>query len=277
MKLYTRLLQSRNTNAKDLCILLHGLYGSSDNLLSLAKALQTDNHVLLIDLPNHGRSPHSDSHTYESICKDIWDSVSDIEAISVYNKHLIGHSMGGKVAMHLLKQEPDYFSSSIIMDIAPVNYSCYPHFANQIENHKRIADVLLHTPLKDFATRTELSTYWQTQLGDKLLSDFMLKNITLDTNSRLAWKINLPTLHACLNQILDGIPASFYRFPTDKPAVLFLKGETSLYISDDVLQDLYRAFPKAIIQTVPNANHYIHIQNPEGTYNAIKEFIKRIE
>lgn len=225
-------------------IILHGLLGMGDNWAMIAKKLSGSFRVIVPDMRNHGRSPHTSDHSYELMAEDILNLCK----IKGFNKvHLLGHSMGGKVAMTIACLEPSIVDRLIIADIGPGTYTDAGH-------HTYLLHAMMGIHPEDFATRSEVDDALSMKISDQRIRMFLLKNLTRNKNNLLSWKANLPVLLSQSQKVLEGIsPDGLFTGKT-----LFLKGALSDYISEEQCEMIYKQFPSASIVTIDNAGHWIH-------------------
>lgn len=240
-------------------VILHGLFGFSDNWQTIAKAL-ADNHLVVTpDLRNHGRSPHVPGHSYPEMAEDL---KAFMEARWMFSAALVGHSMGGKVAMQLALSHPDLVERLVVVDIAP---------GRAEDNHSYIFDALLGMDLSKMKTRQEAETYLAERIPDTGTRQFLLKNITREDGGVFAWKMNLPVLHKHFDDILAAVGGND---PFDKP-VLFVRGSRSGYIKDSDFPLIKSLFPQAEIVTVEGAGHWVHADKPAELLTILKNFLNR--
>ena len=239
-------------------IILHGMFGTLDNWQSIAKSLEAQYCVYIVDLRNHGRSPHSDIFGYDIMCQDI---VEFMGSQGLREAHLVGHSMGGKVAMEIALNYPELVQSLIVADIAPVTYKGHHEgvfeamFAldpSKINNRKEAEDILKQFPID-----------WATQ-------QFVLKNLNLNKDTlKYEWRMNLPVIYAHYEEILTFKERdAVYDGPT-----LFMRGEKSNYINENDLPAYQKYFPHAELVNIANAGHWLHADNPKDFVQAIMDFI----
>ena len=210
MKLHYRIIGEGNP-----VLLLHGLFGMSDNLQSFGRQLAEKNHqVILVDLRNHGQSPHDEIHTYQDMAEDIAALLHDLKLNKV---DIIGHSMGGKVVLKLLNSHAEKNYKAVVIDIAPWYYPVH---------HREILDALLSIDLNIIRTRKDA----ERALGDKIKDQgtlfFLLKNLYWQSPEQLAWRFNLQIL----NQQIEVIGEATWPEKTISTPVLFIRGEKSSYI-----------------------------------------------
>ncbi len=241
-------------------IILHGLFGLSDNWATLAKKFSDHYTVYTVDLRNHGQSPHSDQWKYWIMAEDVLELIQKEELKDVI---LIGHSMGGKVAMYLTLDSPEYISRLIVLDIAPKKYP--------IGNEDVVAALLKVHPEK-LASRKEAEDILSKDLKDQGTIQFLLKNLyhkeEANGTSHLAWRFNLPVISKNLEVVSDA---------TDEPAgsdvmTLFVRGEKSNYITKEDDAEIMRVFPRASIKTIAGAGHWVHADKPDELFDVIMQF-----
>lgn len=245
----------------DPLIILHGLFGTADNWIKISRDLANKYMVIVPDLRNHGRSPHSSEFTYQSMVSDILELVKQ-ENIESF--HLLGHSMGGKTAMMLALNNPQLVKKLVIADIAPRLY------IDHNEHSKYIEAMLLVDP-SNYKTRGEIDIALRQYIPNDSIRLFLLKNLHRDQNQRLEWRINLSALSKSLPGIMEAITADY---PFSNPT-LFLAGEQSNYISSLDQDDIFELFPNATIQTIPEAGHWLHADQPELFLQRVQEFLTR--
>ncbi len=239
-------------------IILHGLFGSGDNLQSFARNLSThDFEVYLVDLRNHGHSPHADEHNYKVMSEDV---AALIEQEQLKLPIVFGHSMGGKAAMQLAIDHPTILSKLIVVDMAPYSYP--------VQHHK-IIEALQSVDLNQLHTRGEVEKKLGGQIDDVVTRQFLLKNLYWKENNQLAWRFNLPVIARDIEEM--GI-AMESETPVLLPT-LFVKGERSDYINTAKFESFKKTFPKAELDVVKNAGHWVHADNPEGLLNVVLQFV----
>lgn len=257
MKLYGTLLGKGSP-----VLILHGLYGSSDNWLSIAKELSKDFCVHSLDLRNHGRSPHSKEHNYPVMVEDIKEYLA---TNSIKKTVLLGHSMGGKVAMLFTLSYPEYVSKLIVADIAPKNYK------DNYDGHVRILETMRTMDLKNLATRKEIEKKLAATLSPKV-TQLILKNLYRKKDKTFEWRLNVPVLYAQLANITGGTD-DWEKMQTKVPT-LFIKGETSHYLSLDDDFIIRKSFKNAELTVIPKAGHWLHAEQSELVLKTILYFLK---
>lgn len=241
-------------------IILHGLWGASDNWLPIARLLSNEYQIILPDLRNHGHSPHHPEHDYNVLAKDIKDIIeqSDLPV----RPHLIGHSMGGKALMAFLLSYPSLSARNIVIDIAPLSYTPSPLQKKPFH--------FVHTfPLQKYADRQELNSALSSVFPEENIRQLLLKNICKE-KKHFEWKINADALYTHQADIYDW-PDTLQSRRSLLP-LLFIKGEHSGYIPDEAC--IKKTFPAARLSVIPETGHWIHAEQPEKLAETIRMFLK---
>lgn len=230
-------------------LFLHGLLGRARNWLTAGRSLADTHAVRLVDLRNHGASPWSDEAGYAAMAGDV---ARLIEAAGAGPVTLVGHSMGGKVAMTLALTRPELLRRLIVVDIAPVRYQ---------SGYDRLIRAMLAADLAPGRRRSDVDGELASTISDKAMRAFLIQN--LDTrDGRLVWQPNLSILLAAMPEIMDfpnELQAGRYGGP-----VRCLRGETSDYVRPEGAAALQRLFPAASVTTVPGAGHWPHAERPDA-------------
>lgn len=234
-------------------VLIHGLFGSLDNLGSLARDLMKDHQVLQLDLRNHGLSPHSAEMNYSVMAADLKRLFNELNL-----KHLtlIGHSMGGKVAMALTAAAPELIDRLIVIDIAPVAY--------QERRHDDVFAALNAVTEKQATQRKQAAEIMHEFIKQDGVIQFLLKSF-----DKGQWRFNVPALFEQYDAISgwQEVPA------WDKPT-LFIRGQLSPYISRAYWNEIARQFPNAKAHVISGAGHWVHGEKPEATIRTIRRFLQ---
>jgi Predicted hydrolases or acyltransferases (alpha/beta hydrolase superfamily) len=243
-------------------LILHGLFGSSDNWQTISRALGERFHVFALDLRNHGRSPHSSEMTYSLLADDLREFIQQRlgHEPRPARVRLLGHSMGGKVAMQFALSFPEQVEKIVVVDMAP---KLYP------PRHDQIFDGLLGLTLDKVATRGEADAQLAASVPDQAVRAFLLKNLARDLHGRFYWKFNLKAL-AENYALLNGPISLSSRF--EGPA-LFIRGELSDYLDAADFAQVREFFPNAILRTVPAAGHWVHAEQPKSFIKLALEFL----
>jgi pimeloyl-ACP methyl ester carboxylesterase len=251
-------------------IIMHGLYGSSDNWLTIGRELSADREVYLLDLRNHGNSPHSDRHTYPLMKLDLLEF---IERHEIEKPDIIGHSIGGKVAMAFAAGFPERIRSMAIVDIGPKSYHSLTGYSPQAIDHMNILNAMQSVDFSKIGTREEIDARLAEYIKSERIRNFLMKSIRRDKENSFSWKINVPVLVKDLPAMLEGVgytAGGVTGFP-----ILFIRGENSDYISDDDIPGIKNLFPAAEFVTIPGAGHWLHAEKPELVVKALQDFLNR--
>lgn len=249
-------------------VILHGLYGSSDNWAGIARALSDQFRVIVPDMRNHGKSPHTTDHSYNAMSEDILELVDSLEI----GKFIIaGHSMGGKAAIWFASRWPERVAGLIVLDMSP--FRADPDKNQSLGMHLDILRMMNETDLSSIGGREEADRVFSKTIKSDRIRSFLLKNLTRNEKGGFKWKLNPANLALNLDNIMDGIPRreladmAIRGFP-----VLFLRAENSGYINDDEIDDIMKLFPAAEIIMVKNTSHWLHAEEPELITGYIRDF-----
>jgi esterase len=250
-------------------IILHGLYGSSDNWVTIAKKISNKFTVYLPDQRNHGHSPRSAVHDYDSMREDLFELAGDLKLEKFF---LAGHSMGGKTAMSFALKWPEKLYGLLIADISPF----LPETKTQtsISQHIEILNSILSIDLSKITTRREVESQLSARILAEEVKGLIMKNLQRNTDNSFTWKINASSL---LNN-LDGIMQGIERKEIDNTQitgfpVFFLRGEYSDYLPENDFREIQRIFPAAEFIKVAGAGHWIHADNPEAVEESLLGFL----
>lgn len=239
----------------------------SDNWISIARSLSANNEIWLPDIRNHGHSPHDSIHTYEAMTNDI---IEFIHQHQIVKPVLIGHSMGGKVAINLARINPELIAGLGIVDIAPKNYNVTD--TQDLHSHKHIIESLCKLDVNSIHHRDEADEMLSKDIPSPVLRAFLLKNLQR-TPHGFQWLFNLPVLKKNLKHIVGGFEDKWNQCVISDLPVLFLKGELSNYISEQDYSIIEKIFPSSHIEVIAHAGHWLHAQNPEAFLNAVKTYL----
>ena len=239
-------------------LILHGFLGMGDNWKTLANKFSETFEIHLIDQRNHGRSFHSDDFNYELMVDDLCQYI-DHHNLSKVN--IIGHSMGGKVAMLFATIHPNKVNRLIVADIGP---KFYPR------HHDTILEGLSSIDFSKHITRGKVEEALTAYIPEWGIRQFLLKNVYWKTKEELAFRFNLNVLIENYDEIGTSLPS----LSVFEGATLFLKGANSGYITDDDVSLITAHFPKAEVKTVKSAGHWLHAENPTDFYDYVVSFLK---
>ena len=236
-------------------VILHGLFGSSDNWRGLAKQLAKWVQVITVDLRNHGRSPHSAAQTYDLMAEDLAEL---FEQLNLDNVDIIGHSMGGKVAMAFSQRYPHCLRKLVVVDISPRQYS---------DEHSDIFKALLALDLSLYTRRSEVDSALKVALPNNIVRQFLLMNLIIE-NQQLMWRINLNALADQYTQLLKEV----CKGQQSIVPCCFIRGGQSNYIRDQDKPLIIKRFPLAQFVTIEQAGHWVHADAPHLFLTKITEF-----
>ncbi|MBN1989978.1 MAG: alpha/beta fold hydrolase [Bacteroidales bacterium] len=261
----------RNIGTGEPIVVLHGLYGSSDNWLTVGKALAENNRVILLDQRNHGQSPHSANHNYALMADDLHTFLA---SESIINPIIVGHSMGGKVAMRYTLEHPDTVKGLIVVDISPEEYTERKQSAaSHLEEHRRIITAMQALPLGQLDARNDADTLLSEAIPQARIRQFLLKNLKRNKDGAFYWGLNLDAIQQNLFTLMEGINSKGYTY---NGPVLFVKGGESDYITDDSRNRIENIFPSAQIRTIENAGHWVHAEQTDKFLELVQSFLMRI-
>ena|SRR5690554_3932774 len=238
-------------------IILHGLFGSADNWLSIAKGLESDYTLYLVDQRNHGDSGHGEEWDYKVMAEDLAEFMEEQE---IEKAHLMGHSMGGKTAMTFALQHPEKVDKLIVVDIAPRFYPVH---------HQSILDSLNAINLDQLKSRAEADEILSKFEEVKSTRQFLLKSLGRNEEGKFMWRINLPVITEKIENISQAIESdNTFEHPT-----LFITGANSRYVQDKDKADIAIYFPNSNIIKMKDAGHWIHAEQPEAVIRTVQAFL----
>ena len=237
-------------------ILLHGLFGQGGNLRSVARALETDFRVHCLDLPDHGRSPwlpEASLATYASTVRDWMDQHQLMSA------HILGHSLGGKVAMELALSRPERIKKLVVADVAPVEYP---------GNHDRIIDTLLRVAARPCSSRGEAQSILEESIDEPGVVGYLMMGLAR-VGDTYRWRFNVEGLQAAYPALRAAPrPGAIY-----EGGSLFLRGADSNYVLPAYEAEIGRRFPSSHVVTILDAGHWVHIDQAETFQRCVLEFL----
>lgn len=240
-------------------IILHGLFGMLDNWQTLARQLAEHYTVFIVDQRNHGRSPHVDTHDYESMAEDLR---AFMESQFVLKAHIIGHSMGGKTAMQFATHYPDMVDHLVVVDIAPKKYSA---------GHQEIFAALLALDLAKAESRKDVGVQLQAKIPEAGIRQFLMKNIIREADNGFRLRMNLPVIHRDYQKILDPLEMEE---PFEGPS-LFVRGGRSNYVAETDLEMIQEYFPEAQLESIEGAGHWVHAEAPKEFLAHLLAFLSK--
>lgn len=254
-------------------IILHGLYGSSDNWISIGRELASFFTVYIPDQRNHGSSPHTKEHNYKCLSEDILNFMQEHQIPSA---SFLGHSMGGKVAMLTALRKPEVVNKLIVVDISPRAYQTLSEHAPQAVDHLNILKSMQEVNFDEVENRMDVDMILASTIKSQRIRAFLLKNVKRTDKRKFGWKINLPVLLESLPHIMEGIiPESNQGISgSSNVPVLFLKGENSGYIPEEDFSLIKELFAHAQIVTIPNSGHWLHAEQTSLFLKNVRYFLE---
>lgn len=242
-------------------IILHGLFGTLENWGSQIKTLSESFNVIAVDLRNHGRSPHSDEMNYSVMADDVIELMDDL---GLKTAKLMGHSMGGKVAMQMALNHAERIQQLIIVDIAPVHYE---------RHHDDVLKGLNTLDLPNIKSRSGADASLAHFISDIGVRAFLLKNLYRNTEKQFAWRMNLPVLTQQYDEISKAPTAlAGAQFTKD---TLFIKGANSDYLIAEYQAAIMGFFPKASFKIIQGAGHWPHAEKAVAFSRMVMSFLSK--
>ncbi len=238
-------------------LIMHGLFGMLDNWLTLGRRWSESYRVVLVDLRNHGHSPHSDAFNYGLMMADVLELMDDLD---LDEANLLGHSMGGKVAMKIAQNHPERVCKLVVADIAPRAYPVH---------HQTVIEALLAVPLDRISSRKEAGEILGRYIQQESIRQFFLKNLYWKEKGRLAWRFNLDAIVKNIEEVGREIFDARFEGPA-----LFLGGSASPYINEEDRKEIPLIFPAARIDYIENAGHWLHAEQPAVFYQKVTDFLR---
>ncbi|UAL41636.1 alpha/beta fold hydrolase [Shewanella inventionis] len=242
-------------------LLIHGLFGNLDNLKNLGSVLIHNHQVIRVDVPNHGLSEHWDDMDYPTLANAM---VQLLDQLNLTATHVVGHSMGGKIAMAMALLHPTRVKSLVVADIAPVAYE---------PRHQTVFAGLTSLVFDENTSRKSALTHLVSSGIDEGTAQFLLKNLQR-TESGFEWKMNLDGLINAYERIIGwDLPISadvHFNKPT-----LFIRGGDSNYVTAEHRDEIVRQFPQVTAKTLNGTGHWLHAQKPEMFNRIVAEFIEQ--
>lgn len=242
-------------------VVLHGLLGISDNWVTFGKRIATLGYEVFIpDQRNHGHSPHHPVFNYYALVDDLGEF---LEQHHIKDPVLLGHSMGGKVAMKFTLENPGMVNKIIVVDTSLRTYVRFNY-------HLRLIDAMTSIDFEKVKTRQEVEMLLRQKISEPRIILFLMKNLFWKAKHRLGWRPNLASIAYNIDSMYDGV---FYSTRFTRPA-LFVRGGRSDYILDEDFPTIYNNFPLASIKTIDNGSHWVHADEPELFFDMVTEFLR---
>ncbi|GAB3889114.1 alpha/beta fold hydrolase [Spirosoma agri] len=241
-------------------VILHGVFGSSDNWLTNSKSIAALGYrVFALDQRNHGQSPRADEHDYQTMASDLREFLIDHQ---LENPILVGHSMGGKAVMQYAMTYPGTFEKLVIVDIAPKFYPVH---------HDELVRGLNAIDLDSLKSRNEADALLSTYEPILTVRQFLLKNLYRDEQGKFAWRLNLPVIE----RELEGIGQELTNPRIVNEPTLFIRGSKSPYIQDDDIPVIERLFPNVTFAVIQDAGHWVQAEKPVEFVDALMSFLNQ--
>ncbi|QFU05015.1 Esterase YbfF [Pseudoalteromonas sp. THAF3] len=240
-------------------IVIHGLFGSLDNLKVVARALSEQFHVINVDVRNHGQSFHSETMTYPAMAEDI---IALMDELEIAQAHIVGHSMGGKVAMQVAIDAPERVSKLVVLDVAPVSYH---------SRHDAIFQALEGVASASVGSRSQADELMSEYIATPGVRQFLAKSLKKTDKGSLEWQFNLPVLKQQYANILSQ-PVVNDSCLCD---TLFVKGGDSDYILPEHKEQIMTLFPNAKAKVIQGTGHWLHAEKPAAVNKSIVDFLTR--
>jgi len=242
-------------------IILHGLFGISDNWVSFGRTISEQFKVYIPDLRNHGQSPHSPVFDFPSMEDDLMELIEDC---NIRKPVLIGHSLGGKVAMLFSLHHPDLIKKLIVVDISLRNY-----IGNR--EHQILINAMMAVDFRIAHSRSDVDNQLAPVVPNIKLRQFLLKNVYWRDRQTLDWRPNLTSINLNLPAVFEEVrDEGLYPGPT-----LFIRGGLSDYVKEEDIRIIKTKFPGASVKTIANATHWVHADNPGEFYAVVSDFIQQ--
>ena len=256
--IYNQMLYSKIEGSGQPLLILHGFLGMSDNWKTLATQFATQFEVHALDLRNHGRSLQSEEFSYEVMVQDVFEYC---QALNLENINIIGHSMGGKVAMLLATRYPELVSKLIVADIGP---KFYP------QHHQEILAGLNAVDFSIKPSRADVEEIMKKFIPDFGTRQFLMKNLFWVEPGQLAFRFNLAVFNNKLEELGVALPENL----VFNKSTLFIRGGNSNYILDNDFENIKKHFPDSTIEAIPNVGHWLHAEKPTEFFNIVTAFLK---
>ena len=241
-------------------IILHGLFGLSDNWVSIGKLLAQNYSVIIPDLRNHGQSPHSSYFNYDAMTGDISELLDDLGMQSAV---IMGHSMGGKVAIQFALQYPEKTDKLIVVDMSMRQY-------DDSQMQIGIIQAMMAVDFEQVDSRSEVSELLKKSITDEKVRLFIMKNLYRKTRTQLGWRPDLTVIYQNIDYVFEAVSDNNV-YPGKS---LFVQGEDSDYVLESDRSQILHHFPLAQFKVVPDAGHWVHADNPEGFLKEVVAFLE---
>jgi len=250
----------RHYGSGDPLILLHGLFGLSDNWVSFGRQMSGHFEIFIPDIRNHGQSPHSPVFDLPSMEEDLMEL---IEEYHIKNLNLLGHSLGGKIVMLFALHHPEIVRKLVVVDIGLRK-------APPQQGHQQLINAMMQVDFSTAASRTDVDRQLAQAIPDPRIRQLILKNLYWSDRQTLGWRMNLKAIDENLPAVYESIE-SMDSYPG--PA-LFIRGGLSGYISETDVGLIKMKFPGSVVETIRNASHWVHADTPGEFFKCVSDFLK---
>lgn len=250
---------SKSQTSSPWLILIHGLFGNADNLAGIKRHFESDFNVLSIDLPDHGESPWTSLFSIDDAAEAVFELMQSLE---ISRSAVLGHSLGGKVAMRLALSHSDVISHLIVADIAPVKYD---------HSHQAVFDGLNSVPLTTIQSRKDAEKEMAAHVKEPGVRQFLLKSLYQDDSGAWKWRFNVEGLIASYSHIIDWEQTN----QTFDGITLFIKGSESDYITSAYRDEISRYFPNAKAHIIEGTGHWLHAEKPAAFNSIVERTLKK--
>jgi len=237
-------------------IILHGLMGMLDNWQAPARLLEARYQCVLVDLRNHGHSPHDNEHNYAAMAGDVIELMDDL---GLPTANILGHSMGGKVAIKVAQEHPERVDKLIVADIGPRFYPVH---------HQDVLAALRAVPLDKLERRTDAESYMIPSLSESGVRQFLMKSLYRPERNQFGWRFNLDAIETNIEKVGEALEDMDFDGET-----LFIRGGRSNYILDEDWPNIKLLFPNSYLVTIDGAGHWLHAEKPQEFVDATRHFL----
>lgn len=242
-------------------IILHGIFGISDNWVTIGRKLAEKFEVFILDQRNHGQSPHSDTFNYYALTDDLFEFIEDRQIVDPI---LIGHSMGGKVAMHFALDNPAKVDQLIVVDMSVREYPAR-------QEHMQILEAMRSVNFDEVESREDVDRIVSRHVKSNRIRLFILKNIYRIGQKRLAWRLNVDGIYNNIENVFSSVESPY----TFEKHALFVRGGNSPYVPDEDFERIRKKFPQAEFKTIEGASHWVHADKPDELCAEFSEFLQK--
>jgi len=242
-------------------IILHGIFGISDNWVTIGRRLAEKFEVFIPDQRNHGQSPHSSTFNYYSLVDDLFEFIEDHQLV---NPIIVGHSMGGKVAMNFVLDNPAKVDKLIVVDISTRHYSAR-------QEHMEIVQAMNSVDFDSVTKREDVEEIISRTLKSPRIKLFVMKNLYRIGQNRFSWRLNVKDIYENIDNVFEGVDSPY---SYEKPS-LFIKGGNSDYIIEEDKGPILKMFPSAQFKTIEGASHWVHADKPDELCATFSEFLNK--